>query len=156
MRRGDLSLIVVLSSWVRECSVVAAHGLSCPAGYGVLVPPSGIKPHSPALQGRSSITGPAGKSPAYWPSYTVTTILIWKFLIPLKISLSSLSSVPSSSPVPYHIHTHVHTQSGFFSRWNWRCKWRPAVSLVLVTSSVCWHHRWRPAVSLALSTPFPL
>ena len=33
-------------------SVVAAHGLSCPMACGILVPQPGIKPMSPALEGR--------------------------------------------------------------------------------------------------------
>ena len=44
-------------------SVVVAHGLSCPAACGILVPPPEIEPMSPALEGRSSTIGPSGKSP---------------------------------------------------------------------------------------------
>ena len=44
-------------------SVVAVHGLSCPAACGILVPRPGIKPPSPALEGRFLTTGPPGKSP---------------------------------------------------------------------------------------------
>ena len=36
-----------------EDSVVLAHGLSCLAGCGILVPRPGIEPVSPALQGGS-------------------------------------------------------------------------------------------------------
>ena len=49
---------------------VAAHGLlsglvrwpSCPAACGILVPWPGIKPSSPALEGRFLTTGPPWKS----------------------------------------------------------------------------------------------
>ena len=43
-------------------SVVVAFGLSCPAACGILVPQSGIKPASSALEGRFFTTGPPGKS----------------------------------------------------------------------------------------------
>ena len=43
-------------------SVVVARGLSCPAACGILVPWPGIKPTSPALEGRFFTTGPPGKS----------------------------------------------------------------------------------------------
>ena len=51
--------------WAPECvgSLVAAHRLSCPAARGILVPWPGIKPASPALEGRFLTTGPPGKSP---------------------------------------------------------------------------------------------
>jgi len=39
-----------------------AHGLSCPAACGILVPLPGIEPASPAFQGRFLTTGPPGKS----------------------------------------------------------------------------------------------
>ena len=35
----------------RSGSVVVAHGLSCPAARGTLVPQPGIEPTSPALEG---------------------------------------------------------------------------------------------------------
>ena len=44
-------------------SLVVAHGLSCPAACGILVPQPGIEPLSPALGGRFSTPGPPGKSP---------------------------------------------------------------------------------------------
>ena len=43
-------------------SVAAARGLSCPTACGILVPPPGIEPMSPALEGRFLPTGPPGKS----------------------------------------------------------------------------------------------
>ena len=43
-------------------SVVVAHGLSCLEACGILVPRPGIKPTSPALEGRFLTTGPPGKS----------------------------------------------------------------------------------------------
>ena len=45
----------------RTGSVVVASGLSCPAACGILVPRSGIKSESPALEGRFLTTGPPGK-----------------------------------------------------------------------------------------------
>ena len=49
-----------------DCLVVA-HRLSCPVACGILVPQPGIKPMSPALQGRFLTTGPPGKSPLLSP-----------------------------------------------------------------------------------------
>ena len=43
-------------------SLVTAHGLSCAAAGGILVPHLGIEPAPPALQGRFLTTGPPGKS----------------------------------------------------------------------------------------------
>ena len=42
--------------------VAVAHGLSCPAAGGILIPGPGIEPRSPALVGRFLITGPSGMS----------------------------------------------------------------------------------------------
>ena len=42
-------------------SVVVAQGLSCPAACGILVPPPGMEPVSPALEGGFFTTGPPGK-----------------------------------------------------------------------------------------------
>ena len=50
-----------LSLWCVD-SVIAVHGLSCFAACGILLPWPGIKPPSPALQGRFLTTGPPGKS----------------------------------------------------------------------------------------------
>ena len=47
--------------------LVVAHRLSCPVACGILVPQPGIKPMSPALQGRFLTTEPPGKSP--WNLY---------------------------------------------------------------------------------------
>ena len=44
-----------------------AHGLSCPAACGILVPWPGFKPVSPGLQDQFLTTGPPGKSP--WQSF---------------------------------------------------------------------------------------
>ena len=46
----------------RVGSVVAAHGLSCTAACGILVPRPGIEPVSPALEGGFFTTAPPGKS----------------------------------------------------------------------------------------------
>ena len=43
-------------------SLVAAHGLSFPVACGILVPPSGIEPMTPALESQFLTTGPPGKS----------------------------------------------------------------------------------------------
>ena len=43
-------------------SIVAAPGLSCFLAGGILVPPPGIEPTRPALQGGFLFTGPPGKS----------------------------------------------------------------------------------------------
>ena len=43
-------------------SVAVARRLSCPSACGILAPPGGIKPASPALEGRFLTTGPPGKS----------------------------------------------------------------------------------------------
>ena len=43
-------------------SLAAAHGLSFPMACGILVPPSGIEPMTPALESRFLTTGPLGKS----------------------------------------------------------------------------------------------
>ena len=46
----------------RTSSLVAAHWLSCPVAFGILVPQPGIEPTSPALEGRFFTTGSPGKS----------------------------------------------------------------------------------------------
>ena len=43
-------------------SVVGAHGISCLVTCGILIPQTGIKPESPALQGGFLTIGPSGKS----------------------------------------------------------------------------------------------
>ena len=43
-------------------SLFGAHGLSCPAACRILVSQPGIKPTSPAMEGRFLATGPPGKS----------------------------------------------------------------------------------------------
>ena len=45
----------------RPSSILVVLRLSCPVAYGILVPGPRIKPVSPALEGRLSTTGPAGK-----------------------------------------------------------------------------------------------
>ena len=52
-------------AWALKClSLVAvAFRLSCPEACGILAPEPGIKPVSPALEGRFLTTGPPGKSP---------------------------------------------------------------------------------------------
>ena len=50
-----------LSLWCSG-SAVEAQRLICPTTCGILVPQSGIKPESPALEGRFLTTGPSRKS----------------------------------------------------------------------------------------------
>ena len=47
------------SAWA---SLVVVGRLSCPVTCGILVPPPGIKPMSPALGSEFLTTGPLGKS----------------------------------------------------------------------------------------------
>ena len=56
-------------------SVVAVHGLSCPAACGILVPQPGIEPASPALQDKFLSTGWPGKSQNIL-SDTYTTLIL--------------------------------------------------------------------------------
>ena len=51
-----------LSSCGMWALAVVAHGLSRSEVGGILVPPSGIEPMSPALHSRFLTTGPPGKS----------------------------------------------------------------------------------------------
>ena len=69
--RTGFSLVVVCSFSLSSCgvwapghvgSVVVAHGLSCPAACGILVPRAGMEPASPALEGEFFTTGPRVKS----------------------------------------------------------------------------------------------
>ena len=57
---------VVCGTWAlelrRTSSVVVAHGLSCPAACGNLVPRPRIEPASPALEGGFFTTGQPGES----------------------------------------------------------------------------------------------
>ena len=63
--------------------VVAARRLSCFTACGILVPQPGIKPTSPALEGRFLTTGPPGKSPVFilksilFDMSTATTAFFW-------------------------------------------------------------------------------
>ena len=62
--RGPLSscgvLVFSLSLW---CAGSRARELSCPRACGILVPQPGIKPVSPALEGRFFTARPPGKYP---------------------------------------------------------------------------------------------
>ena len=51
-----------LSSCGAHCPAVVAHGPSGSVACGTLVPQPGVKPVSPALQGRFLTTGPPEKS----------------------------------------------------------------------------------------------
>ena len=65
---------VGFSGWSGLASVVAAHGLSCSAACGILVPWGGIEPFIPVLEGRLLTTGPWRNCqivvvlPAHWLS----------------------------------------------------------------------------------------
>ena len=50
------------SSLQHLTSPAAMHRLSCPTAYGLLVPRPGMKPVSPAVEGKFLTTGPPGKS----------------------------------------------------------------------------------------------
>ena len=56
------SLVVAHGPQIVQASVAAVHELSCSELYGVIVPLPGIKPESPALQGKFLTTGLPGKS----------------------------------------------------------------------------------------------
>ena len=52
-----------MGSWLQHAgSLVVVCRFSHPTACGILVPPPGIEPVSPALQGRGSSAGPPGKS----------------------------------------------------------------------------------------------
>ena len=53
--------LVVVHGLQSAGSVVAVPGLCCPVASGILIPQPGIKPVSPALEGRFLTTGPPGK-----------------------------------------------------------------------------------------------
>ena len=55
------SVTVIHSLSICGFSSLVVHWLSCSATYGFLVPWPGIKPVSPALEGKFLTTGPAGK-----------------------------------------------------------------------------------------------
>ena len=54
---------LVKQSFEHACSLVTTLGLSCFAVCGILVPPQGIKPMSPALDRGFLTIGPPRKSP---------------------------------------------------------------------------------------------
>ena len=56
LRHAGSSLVV---AW---CSLVAEHEVSCLASCGILVPPRGIEPTFPTLEGGCLTTGSPGKS----------------------------------------------------------------------------------------------
>ena len=57
-----------------QASLVVAHRLSCPMACGILVPQSGLKPLSLGLEGGFLTIGRPGKSCAWLPSYSNTTL----------------------------------------------------------------------------------
>ena len=77
------SLVVKHGLWSAGSAFVA-HGLSCSAAYGILVPGTGMETMPPALAGRFFTTGPPGKPfrlflmrtlMCYWPLRAAWT---WK------------------------------------------------------------------------------
>ena len=58
------ALLSSCDAWAPERvgSVLVARELSCPVACGILVPPPGIEPAAPALEGGFLTTGPPGKS----------------------------------------------------------------------------------------------
>ena len=73
-------------------SLVAVHKLHFSMSYEILVPQPGIKPASPALQGRFLTTGPPRKSHE-WCLYLLTDITKWYFQISPLFQLVSASLV---------------------------------------------------------------
>ena len=63
-RGGDVTF-KTLAIWGLSCGIewLQSAGLSCSQSCGILVHWPGLKPTSPALQGKLSTTGPPGKSP---------------------------------------------------------------------------------------------
>ena len=92
-------------SFVVVCQglVVAAQGLSCPTACGILVPPPGTEPMSPALEGKFLTTGPPGKSlrSIFQGKIHTCENRIWK-LIPVR--LSSLMYLEKVFVTPRGIH----------------------------------------------------
>ena len=63
-----------------EVFLGVAHGLNCSAACGILVPPPGIEPESPALQGGFLTTGPPG-SPLNQPCVVFLLLAISRVLL---------------------------------------------------------------------------
>ena len=57
----DVRSFVAVHRFFSCDSLFAAHGLSCSAAYGILVPWLGLEHLFPAFQGRFITTGPPGK-----------------------------------------------------------------------------------------------
>ena len=103
--------------WAHCCgSVVVAHGLSCPAAGAVLVPQSGIKLSSPALQVVFLTAGPPGKSPQLL-LIQIFLFFLWFLssgisITPFVVILCSLHSLFHRPPPPQFLF------SLFFSFWD--------------------------------------
>ena len=86
--------------WLRSCralapqcmgSGVVAHGPSCPAACGILVPGPGIEHVSPALAGKFLTNGPPGKSP----------VLVFKLHICVTLkNYNEKNTPPQKNPSP--------------------------------------------------------
>ena len=63
-----------------------AHGFSCPAACGILVPWLGIEPVSSALQGGFFTTGPPGKSLTITLDMLHCNVFLCRLVSPLTMS----------------------------------------------------------------------
>ena len=92
-------------------ALVSAQQLSCSSTCGILVPQPGIKPVSPALEGRFLSTGPPGKSlPIHFLSHFPWR-LFWVFFTLFKLQThpylsGKLDSWFTKLPTPWHHKPH--------------------------------------------------
>ena len=143
-----------------------ALGLSCPMACGILVPWSGIKPASLALQGRFLTTGPPGKSldsqhflcigsgtlveKAMAPH---SSILAWK--IPWTEEPGGLQSMGLR-----RVGHDCATSLPLFTFMHWRRKWQPTPVFLPGESQVwgslvgcrLWGHDWSDLAAAAAAT----
>ena len=85
-------------------SLAVACRLGCPVACGILVPWPGIKPTSPALEGRFLITGHRG-SPSlffYVCRSRIRQAWVWTPLPPLTVQLIGAHCLHGFSPFPSH------------------------------------------------------
>ena len=66
---GNFFFLFFFCNWhivdLQCCVYLLINLWPCPAACGILVPPSGVKPASPLLEGGILTTGPPGKSPVF-------------------------------------------------------------------------------------------
>ena len=103
-RGGELG-----GEWI-HCGAVVAHGLVASWHMGILVPWPGIKPVSPALQGRFLSTRLPGKSPnaEFFPCKYICS---WLFLLNWSILNVAARSLAVCMWVCVHAHMHTCTQT---------------------------------------------